>query len=263
VTKTFGICAILGLVSLMSIFACTPLVPNKIPLGSALLKEAGIIGYWNFDEKTLGTAPGGTDFADLSGNGHHGRAIGSLTLGTFGVENTAITSTGTGSVEIPIDLSHEKTVSVSLWINQHITTTNPSNVLFEYTADSTTQNGFYAGLDDNSGSPVHALLLWIHGASGFLGRSTPTVGIGWHHIFAVYDQSNPSQNTITLYVDGTLVNTAQYASENANNSGTFADSSLFLLCRGGSSLCLKADIDELILWNKTVTQSEIAAFYSF
>ena len=63
-TKTFGICLLLGVMSIMSLFACTPIEPNKVPLGSTLINQSGLIGYWNFDETALGTTPRGASFAD-------------------------------------------------------------------------------------------------------------------------------------------------------------------------------------------------------
>jgi hypothetical protein len=154
-------------------------------------------------------------------------------------------------------------VTLSIWVNQHITRTNTSNVLFEYTPNSTTSSGFFAGLDDNSGSPLHSFLFWIHGVAGFYSQYTPTLPSGWHNVFVTYDQSNPSQNTITLAIDGVHVSTTEYESENSNNSGVFANSNLYLLCRGGTSLCLNADIDELIIWNRSVSLSELEAIYPF
>jgi hypothetical protein len=253
----------MGLISMISLFACTPLEPRKIPLGSTLLASSGIIGYWAFDETTLGTAPGGTDFEDSSGKGHHAVANGTLTLGITGIRNTGIRSTGLGSVSIPIDLSQEKVVTISLWVWEHITASNLSNILFEYTPNSNAANGFFSSLDDSSATPIHSFVNRIHGASGTFGNTSPTLSTGWHNVMATYDQTNVSQNSITLSVDGALVSTTQIATETANNAGTFANSNLYLLCRGGTSLCLSADIDELIIWNRAVTQSEIASIYSF
>ena len=254
--------AFLGATIVVGLSACTPLEPNAVPLGSALMSSVGVIGYWAFDETALGTAPDGADFADSSGYGHHGKAIGTLELGTTGIKGKAVTSTGAGSIVIPIDLSHDSVVSVSMWVNPHISGAQTTNTLFEYTPDSSISNGFFASLNDSSGSLANALLMRMHGSAGFFGQefTTPLNSI-WHNILIVYDQSNPSQNTITLSLDGVLVSTTVNAGQTANNSGNFDNSSLYLLCHGGTSLCLNADIDELILFNRAITLQELNSLY--
>ena len=176
--------AFCGLLSMASLFACSPLTPKKIDLGSQLRHQTGLIGYWNFDETTLGTAPGGSDFADSSGAGHPGTATGTLSLGTKGEKKTAVTSNGSGGVVIPIDLSEEKIVSLSYWINQHIDSVNTQNLVYEYSTNSSSQNGFLASLDTNIGAlgMAHAFLFSMHGDHGTLANTAPTLPISWHFV---------------------------------------------------------------------------------
>ena len=242
---------------MLSLSACAPIEPNKVKLGDELLKQAGILGYWNFDEIALGTASGGKDFADQSGSGHQGHAIGGLRLGDAGPSKNAVTSNGFGAISIPIDLSHEKVVTLSIWVNPSTSFPNPQNILFEYTADSRTGDGFMARLSDSSASPVNSLLMWLHSPSGFFARTTPTLNPGWHNVVTTFDRSNPSQNSITLYLDGNLVSTTPRGALYSNEGAPFANSTLYLLCRGGTSSCLEAQIDELIMWNRVVTPADI------
>ena len=136
-------------------------------------------------------------------------------------------------------------------------------MLFEYTPDSSTGNGFLASLDDSFGSPVHAFLLWSHGPSGFFAQSTSTLNPGWHNVVTVFDRANASQNSITLYLDGTRASTTTYGALNNSGGTAFANSTLYLLCRAGSTFCLKADIDELAIWDRAVTPAEIQSLLSF
>lgn len=255
--------AILATLCTLSIFACAPLEPNKVKLGDQLRSQIGILGYWNFDETIRGTAPGAKDFTDLSGGGHHGTASPGLSIGSYGVKNSAVSSSGNGSISIPVDLSAVKTVTLSLWVNSRISSPNAQNVLFEYTPDSGAGNGFLASLDDSFGSPVHAFLLWSHSPSGFFAQSTTNLNPGWHNVVSIFDRSNASQNSITLYLDGTKVSTTSYGALNNNSAGPFANSTLYLLCRAGSTSCLKADLDELVMWDRAVTPEEIQSLLSF
>lgn len=165
--------------------SCAPLSPNQIKLRDQWRMYTGIEGYYNFDEATPGTAPGGNDFADSSGLGPPAKSNGNLTLGAHGVKNL--------------------------------------------------------------GSPLHAFLVWMHSPNGFFTRTTPTLSPGWHNVITTYDRIQSSQNSITLYLDVTLISTNTFSGQNNSAATPFANSTLYLLCRAGTTLCLQADLDELII----------------
>ena len=49
----------------------------------------------------------------------------------------------------------------------------------------------------------------------------------------------------------------------ANNSGAFGNSNLYLLRREDATLSLKADLDELAIWNKAVTPQDIESLIAY
>jgi len=75
----------------------------------------------------------------------------------------------------------------------------------------------------------------------------------WYHVAAVYNGT-----TINMYVNGVLENITAYSSGIFNNKGTEAE----LGVQSDSHDYLNGSIDELGIWNRTLTQAEITQLYN-
>lgn len=159
---------------------------------------------------------------------------------------------------VPLNLSAYNKLSVSFWMN--ITTfNNLDGFAFEFTPTANSNNGaFY--VDPNASNGYIEV-----GSNSTSGLSTafytrPSASV-WHHYVVLHDISlNP--NTISLYIDGVL-QARQGAYTQATNLGTFANNTLYLASRGGTSLYGASSMCELRIYGgRHLTESDVITLYS-
>ena len=215
---------------------------------------ASALGHWAFDDGSGPTA------ADATG---HGNVITLFNNPTWvaGELGDAVSSTGTNEyLATPsLDLSATPAATVSIWTNR-VYTAGPRHTLFEL---STNFNSFTTGFglfpDDNTTCAVGGqILVGMKGDAGNNYRcyAQPTSGV-WHHLVAVYDKSQPASAEIQLYIDGAVQNAASAPGlgDNTNNFGAFQ---FFVLARGGTAEFNAGKVDELAIWSRALTPSEVA-----
>jgi uncharacterized protein (TIGR03437 family) len=213
---------------------------------------AGLMSAYGFDEGT------GTAALDGSSNGHTATLVGgpAWTTGRFG---GAISADGMNDfVSIPpIDLSGTSAVTVSMWVRRTYSI-NGGHTLFEATANSNNSTtGFGLFPDD---STCRGILLTLHGNNGTNGScfAQPSSGV-WHHLAAVYNTKGQIGTRETaLYIDGVLQGTTRnYA--NADNRGNFGNNEMYLFSRGGVQQFTAATVDELRIYSRALSKTEIQA----
>lgn len=208
----------------------------------------GLVGYWPLNELVTGTASGGNDYKDSSGNGNHGINQGAL-MGTKGQFSTAIELNGTNSVSIPDSASLSITgnqISISAWIN-YTKTIFDTEEPFVGMYNGGGVNGFLFELVN--GRPT----LYLPGVAGSAGSSGPVIAINtWINLVAVYDGSN-----IYHYQDGIL--TATNASS-GNISDPTNDLS-FGRQAGSAGGSFDGLIDEVAIWSRALTAIEVDQLY--
>jgi hypothetical protein len=162
-----------------------------------------------------------------------------------------------------IDLSSTNKVTVSCWVkvlnNREVA--GSSNIVFEFSSNFNSNGGtFVAAFSD--GSPVYSSLypvvLGIRGNSGYnlAGYSKNLVNdFSWHHWSCIFDTSL-SGNENTLYIDGVL-RTAISTPLQSDNSGNFGNFKLFIGNRDTSSIAGNANISQIQIYNRALTQQEI------
>jgi hypothetical protein len=87
----------------------------------------------------------------------------------------------------------------------------------------------------------------------------PSSGV-WHHLGFIFDKSQPASNEVALYVDGVLQTPTlnYYTSDNTN---TFGNNPIYLFSRGGSQFFSAGEMDDLRLYNRALSASEIQQVY--
>jgi PKD repeat protein len=86
----------------------------------------------------------------------------------------------------------------------------------------------------------------------------PTAG-AWHYYAIVLDPTAPAAQQITPYVDGQPVSFVK----TANGTGaTFANSTLYFMSRAGAALFGQGNMDELAIYTRSLTASEVASRYA-
>jgi hypothetical protein len=227
-----------------------------IPTPTSALLTTGLLHYWKLDESS-------GDVAD---------SVGAITL-----TNTNTVGFGAAKINNGADFSGTNTnkslksssapgvgvgaMTMSGWIN--VTTDPASNVIY----------GLFTNVTNNSNQPIgNQAYYWNVAGTKKLRYNRPPLGVGdslidynvtlstatWYHVVIVYDGSNQS-----LYLDGTLVAgpTAQSglgtdaSSANAVSIGARVQS-------GSTATFFSGKVDEVGLWDRALTGSEITQLYN-
>lgn len=175
-------------------------------------------------------------------------------------------SSDAGSVAI--DLSGYVNLSISFWGNNRANSSN-DKMFMEYTANSsgvTNSGGFF--LDPNSGGfagNVEAFIRTTSDLNLFADKTFAQPAVGYHHWAFLFNLNNPltgAGKLAGLYVDGVAQTTTDHT--NTGLGGNFANSTLYLASRGGSSLFGAVDMADLALFGGTrnLTALEVKALAS-
>jgi hypothetical protein len=231
-------------------FAGLALFPHSTDAATTLVKppnNLGLVGYWSFNEGTSTTA------TDFSGNGNKGTLStngGSLPTWTNGKLSTALNFDGSTSYVQVADSPTLNTpnVTVSAWIR--------ANSWGAFNRRIVTKGiGNQYDLFNNSG--VLDWYLVDNAGANFSDVSTtlPSTGV-WHHIVGTYDGT-----TNALYVDGVLANSE---SPGGGPIATNKTDPLFIAARDACDNpgdCFDGKIDEVRIYNRALTASEVAKLY--
>ncbi len=229
----------------------------------------GPVAYWRFGETS------GTVAADSSGNGHDGVYKDSPILNTAGVPNASDNDTGilfdeTNSQRMTINSftgfpSAGSDVSMVVWLQQG---NNPNNngMVFHYaTASQLNEFRFYTRQDSNT--DFNYAYVTIGGSTETFGPGVTEISDGqWHMVAITWDQTT---GTLKYYVDG-----VNERISNLRSGYSVATSGLFVVGQNARDLDdvdfndfhtgneYRGHMDELQLYNKELTGSEITALYN-
>jgi hypothetical protein len=143
--------------------------------------------------------------------------------------------------------------SISVWIK----TTDTFGMVVAKQLDSAPFTGWRWGVDNGKSSIEMA-----SGSSNFIRRETTSTGLGdgfWHNIVITYSGSGTAAG-VNLYIDDTLQG---MATTSDNLSGTIASAATFKVgVRGPSSGQYAGNVDEVSVWDKALSGSEITDIYN-
>ena len=179
-----------------------------------------------------------------------------LVADRFGVANKAYRFNGTSDrIEVPAHTAiHSQNVTVSCWVKFNGTGTGPQyqtmvgkglggGDLDSYTPVFDQDNNMIGSFSCNGGACVSAF------------ASNPLLS-GWRHFAAVHDDTN---NQLRIYLNGVLVGTTPTALSMA-----FDSNPLTIGCdrvNGGYGYFANADIDEVMVFGRALSSSEIMSVY--
>ncbi|MBZ5660224.1 MAG: choice-of-anchor D domain-containing protein [Acidobacteriia bacterium] len=232
-------------------------------VGSTTLTDSGavsgVVGHWPFD------ASSGTTAVDISGNGYNATMPNGITWVT-GVISGAISANNTNQfASTPsINLTGTHAVTVSMWVNRTYTAGGANgSVLFEFSNNYNNGTGTFGFFPDEAADcGTSAMEIGIHGDAGYNVKCfpQPTSGV-WHHLATVLDVTQTGANEVNLYVDGVL-QTALSQSYNSNNTAAFGNFPLYLFSRAGTSSFAGGEMDDLQLYSRALSASEIQAIHN-
>ncbi|MBU1020133.1 MAG: LamG domain-containing protein, partial [Firmicutes bacterium] len=185
---------------------------------------------------------------DYSGAGNNGTTVGDPTYGVAGKINDAISFEGDNE---GINLSNGASINpsaemtVSSWVNLDTGNTKYGVILSRW---GTGGNAYFIGTLPNS----YAVVIYF---SGGLRYTTPALPTGeWVHLLVT---NNGAGNNVTAYQNGVYL--GEGVSGGAITSSTAPSSIGYDVSR--INYPFKGDIDEVAIWNRTLSPSEITDLY--
>jgi hypothetical protein len=209
----------------------------------------GLLAYWNLNETS------GTRY-DSSGNGINlTQTFGTVSSTTGKIGNCAYfngqngggsTNSKLGSTSFGISVNSN--FSFSVWMKPR------SFSGYQHIIGAPFQNGFYIGANGPQyGSTVGYNLTFNLYNGTVWGISAPSTDFDtWHHYLFIRDG-----DTLELYADNVYIGSADITDE------YFDEGSVFSVGGGEyNEYYFNGDIDELGLWNRALTESEISLLYN-
>jgi PKD repeat protein len=221
--------------------------------GDSVLDTPGLVAYWRLGEAS------GPSFADSQGT-----AIGTASSGVsfkqpgavVGDPNTAAGFNGENFAKAPLNLSGTSKATVEFWLKWDGFSDDDALAL-ELTPNFNANNGGFI-VDPDAPQEGGKFGVGIgNGASRNNVFFTRPSAAQWHHYAFVFDATAPPAQQITPYVDGQVV--AYTKSASGTGAGNFANSVLNFMSRNGEILKGRGVLDEVAIYNRTLTASEIAA----
>ena len=215
----------------------------------AVQSTPSLSDYYKLDEAK------GPAIADSKGTNN-----GTISGGTFGLpgpiqRSTAVGFNGTSdSGAIPLDLSGTSQITVEFWLKwNHYA--NDDALAMEFTPNFNANAGGFL-VDPNAGEfgGTFGVAIGTPESRNSVFFARPSAG-AWHHYALVIDTTAPAASEVTPYVDGQPVSYQKESNE--IGQGAFANSTLYLMSRGGNSLFGSGALDELAIYNQTLSATTL------
>jgi hypothetical protein len=222
----------------------------KPPCGAQLQRghplAAGLYGFWPINEG------GGITLVDLAG-----KNAGTLTGTTWNASQYGATINSAGSAafgSIPLSLSDTAVVTLSFWMRWAFA--NDNAIAFEFTSSIANTGSF--NIDPNQ-STIGAFQVAVGGGGTFNGGTFPRPSAAWHHYAVILMNNGSTAQGQLAYVDGVLQTITQAFSNSV--SGNFANSTLYLFSRAGTSFFGTGGLASLAVWKRALSLAEVQRLY--
>lgn len=235
-------------------------VPNYVPTN-------GLMGWWPFN----GNAN------DESGNGNNGTVSGAtLTTDRFGNSNSAYNFDGIDDIiNLPLNsgqVANSTQFSIQFWITPDSIINTPQTVFANWHSSPNSPNGtpvsFYTGFyDNNSGYNIFTGYVNSLGVGSNLNMNYSN----WNHILIVYDGNQAlAQNRQKVYYNGFL-QANNFNCQNCSSNipqiigNVYNHTTIGARYAGAQNTLIekfKGKIDEIGIWNRTLTQQEITDLFN-
>jgi len=220
-----------------------------------VLKTSGLLDYWRLGEAV------GPALLDSAGS-NTATASGEPTFGVSGAlpgdPNTAVSFDGVNdAATAPVQLGGKTAVTVEFWMKWDAWQNN-DELAMELTENFNSAPGGFL-VDPNSSYGSFAVGIGIGSSRNVSIFARPSAG-AWHHYAFVLDTTAQASEQVIPYVDGSPV--AYTKVESGTGASAFADSNLYLMSRAASGLFGAGDLDEVALYGRALSASEVAGHYA-
>ncbi len=221
----------------------------------AVETTSGLAHFWPMSE-----AGGATSFADVAG-GANAEVLSGVTLGEpgglIGDSATSALFSGSGAARASVNLSGTHELTIEFWM-KWTSYGADDHLALEFTPNFNEYNGgFLVDPDATPGSDFAASL--GRGSSvNTVFFKRPSAG-EWHYYAFVLNTEASAEEEITPYVDGHAVSFTK--SESGTGAGNFANSTLYWMSRDASTLFGAGSMQDLALYDTTLSSSTILHHY--
>jgi YD repeat-containing protein len=224
-----------------------PATYSKSVLGTSTL-----LHYWRMGEAS------GPTLADSKGTST-ATATGGPTFGVPGSlkgdPNTAVRFDGVDdAASAPLNLAGKSAVTVEFWLKWN-SYANDDRLAMEFTNNfNEAAGGFIVDPDAPQNGGTFGVGIGQGASRNNVFFARPTAG-QWHHYAFVLDTSAPAAQQITPYVDGKAI--AYTKLDSGTGAGSFANSTLNLMSRAGSSLFGSGELDEVSVFGSALSSTTV------
>jgi YD repeat-containing protein len=223
---------------------------------NAVLATPGLKNYWRMEELS------GPTFADSMGSSPAAASGGGVAFGSPGAlagpTNMSARFDGvTGSAQANLDLSVSTAVTVEFWLKWDAYADNDALAL-EFTNNFNQNDGGFL-VDPNSADGTFSVAIGRDASRNTISFTRPSPN-QWHHYVFVLDTTAVAATQITPYVDGQTV--AYSKNQSGTGAPAFANSTLYLMSRGGAGLFGAGALDEVAIYGGTLSAATVAEHYA-
>lgn len=155
-----------------------------------------------------------------------------------------------------VDINTTNIITASIWFK---TGENSSKMLLEHTTDFNSYNAY--------------AILFSTAVNGsiFCGQHTTAYNIirtnnsytddNWYHVVCIFDRTKTGSRQTIMYINGVLAPTQVHSTFSNTLSGNFSNGREYIGSRAESSLYFNGSISKPLIFNSTLTSTEIAALY--
>jgi PKD repeat protein len=218
----------------------------------SVLGTSTLLHYWRMGEAS------GPTLADSKGTST-ATAMGGPTFGVPGSlkgdTNTAVRFDGVNdAASAPLNLSGKSAITVEFWLKWN-SYANDDRLAMEFTNNfNEAPGGFLVDPNAPQMGGSFGVGLGIGGSRNNVFFARPTAG-QWHHYAFVLDTNAPAAQEITPYVDGKAI--AYTKLDSGSGAGSFANSTLNLMSRAGSSLFGTGELDEVSVFGSALSATTV------
>ena len=240
----------------------TATVSHTIMIGAEMGRYAqaveetpSVTHFWPMDESS------GSSFADGVG-GANAEALGGVTLGEpgglVGDSSTAAAFDGSsGAARAEVDLSGTHQLTVEFWMKWK-TFAEDDHLAMELTPNFNEYPGGFLIDPDASGTEEFGVGIGQDGSRNNAYFARPSAE-EWHYYAFTFDTTASGADQITPYVDGRAVSYTKSAE--GTGAGTFAKAMLYWMSRDASSLFGAGSMQDVALYDTTLSADTIAEHY--
>jgi hypothetical protein len=219
----------------------------NVSLVSIASAETNLVASWSFNEGA------GTVAADSSGNGNNANLMNGpvWTTGQIGkaLQFDGVNDYAWASSSPSLNIA-SGSITISSWV--YVTGSGWRAIVGKGESASEKDHNYMLEFDTNGKA-----LFAIGNGNAFYGiRTTTGIGSGWHHIAAVFTSTSDTK----IYFDGVLKSTTVESGSNSATKLTVNNKKLTIGDLGAGSDYFNGKIDEVKIYNRALTASEIAEY---